>query len=78
LEALGTMTNDVKSCVERIQRDFYLYEDPADNWFTHNVTKLGKGFDLEKLSKNPQALAAKFDKFAPKLRCRDVREPIKD
>jgi ubiquinone/menaquinone biosynthesis C-methylase UbiE len=64
LEALGR-TNDVKSCVERIQRDFYLYQDPADNWFTRNVTKLGKGFDLEKLSKNPQASAAKFDKLAP-------------
>lgn len=64
LQALG-MNNDTKTSIVQVQKDFLLYQDPNDNWFTRNVARLGKGFDLEKLSTNPQVLATKFDKLAP-------------
>lgn len=49
----------------RFQVDNDLYIDPLDNWFTQNVKKFGKGFDIKKLQRQEPALVEKFDRLAP-------------
>jgi len=65
LQALD-IEEEIKVEVVRLQKESGTFVDPKDNWFTHNVTKLGRGFDLKKLSESPTLLAEKFDRLAPK------------
>lgn len=60
------LDDNTKNTIQHIQGKNNMWVDPEKNWFTQNITKLGKGFDLAKLSSDPHLLAAKFDKLAPK------------
>mmetsp|Transcript_7935 Transcript_7935/g.12153 ORF Transcript_7935/g.12153 Transcript_7935/m.12153 type:complete len:677 (+) Transcript_7935:62-2092(+) len=47
--------------VSKFQSSLDTFVDPEDNWFSQNVRRFGRGFDLKKLSQDPEKLAKKFD-----------------
>ncbi|CAB9503892.1 acetyltransferase [Seminavis robusta] len=55
---------DVATAVKNFQRRHGMYVDPECNWFTQNVTKFGRGFDMKKLKEDPTKLASKFDRLS--------------
>jgi len=57
---------DVKDAVVQVQCRHGLYVNPAKNWYTDNVRRFGKGFDMKKLTADPGMLAAKFDRLSTK------------
>lgn len=62
----GDFFNDLRSQVITVQREFKVFIDPANNWFTQNLHRFGRGFDMKKLSANPEHLVTKFDRLSSK------------
>jgi len=56
---------EVETAVVGVQKIHGLWMDPGDNWFTRNVKRFGKGFDMEMLGKDKALLASKFDRLSP-------------
>eukprot|EP00039_Didymoeca_costata_P028614 m.21725 g.21725 ORF g.21725 m.21725 type:complete len:698 (+) comp7217_c0_seq1:401-2494(+) len=56
---------EIRDIVVDVQKEFSLHVNPKENWFTQHKSKMGRGFDMEKLKQDPQKLAAKFNKLAP-------------
>eukprot|EP00617_Octactis_speculum_P002216 CAMPEP_0185773538 /NCGR_PEP_ID=MMETSP1174-20130828/73984_1 /TAXON_ID=35687 /ORGANISM="Dictyocha speculum, Strain CCMP1381" /LENGTH=544 /DNA_ID=CAMNT_0028460281 /DNA_START=63 /DNA_END=1697 /DNA_ORIENTATION=- len=52
--------------VVEVQRRHGTYVDPKNNWFTQNLKRFGRGFDMQQLAADPQKLATKFDRLATK------------
>jgi len=53
-------------CVMEVQKAYGLYVDPSNNWFTRNVKRFGRGFDMKQLTSQPGLLASKFDRLSSK------------
>jgi predicted TPR repeat methyltransferase len=54
---------DILAAVALVQKKHGVYINPTDNWFTQNIRKFGRGFDMKQL-KDPARLAAKFDRLS--------------
>ena len=52
--------------VTTVQKNNGTFINPEDNWFTQNLKRFGGGFDMQKLANDPNKLALKFDRLAPK------------
>ncbi|KAJ1568829.1 hypothetical protein HK096_005166 [Nowakowskiella sp. JEL0078] len=50
--------------IRKIQQNNGVLVDENDNWFTQNLSKLGRGFDLNTLSQNSERMASKFNRLA--------------
>uniref|UniRef100_A0A7S3DY70 N-acetyltransferase domain-containing protein n=1 Tax=Entomoneis paludosa TaxID=265537 RepID=A0A7S3DY70_9STRA len=46
------------------QSKYGFYVNPDNNWFTQNVKRFGKGFNMKRLVENEAALSTKFDKLS--------------
>ena len=57
---------DILQRVKSFQCKNGLFIDPRKNWFTDNIQKFGKGFDMKKLIEDEAKLASKFDKLSGK------------
>ena len=67
LEAAFASTQcELKQKVERVQRAHDVWINPTDNWFTQNASRLGGGFDMQKLTATPGLLASKFTRLSSK------------
>jgi len=64
LRALSLAAEE-ESGVVAVQKRQGLWMDPEDNWFTRNVSRFGKGFDMEQLGKDRAKLTSKFDRLSP-------------
>ena len=59
--------NDIIQAVTEIQQreeNNLNYVDPNDNWFTRNITRFGKGFDMNDLATDTNKLVRKFDRLS--------------
>jgi len=54
--------HDILAAVSSVQKKHGTYVDPKDNWFTQNVKKFGRGFNMKQLQSDP--LALKFDRLS--------------
>lgn len=56
--------NDIVEAVTSVQKKHGVFIDPEDNWFTQNLVKFGRGFNMKRLQDDPSILASKFDRLA--------------
>ena len=67
LEALaehGVLDRGLVETIFDLQRQRSVLVDAQDNWFTRNLHRFGRGFNLQPLSLDPTMMARKFDRLA--------------
>ena len=60
------MRNNIFHAVTTIQMKHGTLINPDDNWFTQNIKRFGRGFDMQKLAIDSKKLASKFDRLSTK------------
>lgn len=52
------------AAVSLVQTKHGLFVDPSNNWFTQNLKRLGRGFNMKQLERDPSQLASKCDRLS--------------